>query len=235
MISPHTALRARCLPSVVALAIFALLGPIAGLASGATASNDSDPAHAVDLFDAMAAGDIEVKLIVKNMQEAKIVARNMTKKPLTIKVPEAFAAVPVLAQQQGGGGFGGGGQGGQGGQGGGGFFNVPPEKVAKHDVGFICLEHGKPDPRSTMQYELKPIESQTTNPKVIELLKQIARGRYGQQAGQAAAWHLENGLSWQTLASKQRRHAHGVSEPYFAPQVVRQAMKIVEDITRIVD
>jgi len=80
----------------------------------------------VEMFEAIAAGDIEVDLIPKNAKEANVIFRNKTDKPLAIKLPEAFAGVPALAQFGGGfggnqGGFGGnqggfgGGQGGFGG------------------------------------------------------------------------------------------------------------------------
>nr|MBC8356805.1 hypothetical protein [Planctomycetota bacterium] len=78
----------------------------------------------VGLFEAMDKGDIEVRFIPKDATEANVLIENKTDKPLTIKFPEVFAGVPVLAQfGGGGGGFGGGGGGGFGGggqQGGGG-------------------------------------------------------------------------------------------------------------------
>lgn len=183
------------------------------------------PDDAVDLFAAMDAGDIDAKLIVKDIKQAKLVVRNMTDRPLTIKLPEAIAAVPVLAQAQGGGGGGGGG----------GFFSVPPEKVAKQDLGFICLEHGKPDPKSTTQYVVKPIEEITTNPMVVEIIKGMSKGLYGHDAAQAACWHLQNGLSWQELASKERRQLLRPTQPYFAAAEMRQAVNIVAHVTKIVE
>jgi hypothetical protein len=77
---------------------------------------------AVEWFAAEEAGQIEVKFIPKDATEATILLKNLTKKPLTIKLPEAFAAVPILAQGMMGGmgGMGGGGMGGMGGGMGGG-------------------------------------------------------------------------------------------------------------------
>ena len=46
----------------------------------------------------MLAGDIDVKLIPKDATEATLVFKNKTKKPLAIRLPEAAAGVPVLAQ-----------------------------------------------------------------------------------------------------------------------------------------
>ncbi len=72
---------------------------------------------AAEWFAAEEAGQIEVKFIPKDATEATIVVKNLTDKPLTIKLPEAFAAVPVQAQMggMGMGGMGGGGMGGMGG------------------------------------------------------------------------------------------------------------------------
>lgn len=170
----------------------------------------------VDLHEAIETGTIDVKLIVKNGQQARIIAKNNTDQPLTIQVPEAFAAVPVLAQtSQGGGGTGSG------------LFNVPPEKVAKHDVGFVCLEHGKPDPRSTMQYELKPISAITTDPAVVEILRLHGRRQIPHAVAQAAVWHLANGLSWQQLATKERKNLSVPNTPYFSRSALQWAGQLV--------
>jgi len=219
------------IPTAIIAAFAAMIGiPTAGLSVGHAATPKVVPDAAVDMFAAMEAGDVDVKLIVKDIQNARIIAKNNTDKPITLKVPEAFAAIPVLAQGQGG-GIGGGGQGG----GGGGFFNVPPEKVVKHDLPFVCLEHGTPDPRSTMPYEPKPIEAITTNPQVIELVKQLGYGTYGHKAAQAAAWHLQDGMSWQQLAGKQIRRANGARHPYFTAVEMRQAVNIVTDVARRIE
>ncbi|MCO6454085.1 MAG: hypothetical protein J5I93_02115, partial [Pirellulaceae bacterium] len=85
-------------------------------------------ARHVGLFEAIEAGDIDVKLIPQSSKGGNVVIENKTKQPLTIQLPEAFAGVPVLAQiggiggGLGGGGLGGGGLGGGGGQGLGGGF-----------------------------------------------------------------------------------------------------------------
>lgn len=84
-----------------------------------------------DVLEAEAGGLVAVQFIPNDSRSAQIVVVNRTKRPLTLKLPEAFVGVPVLAQQQpfgvGGGGGGGGGQavggggmgGGMGGMGGG--------------------------------------------------------------------------------------------------------------------
>jgi hypothetical protein len=94
--------------------------PLAALAAS-PAKTEKEPAKVVELFDGIKAGDIEVKVIPKDAKEGSVLITNKTGKPLTIKVPEALAGVPVLAQGLGLGGAGGGLNGGnQGGYGGGG-------------------------------------------------------------------------------------------------------------------
>ena len=214
-------------------------------------------AETVELFAAIKAGDIAVKLIPKDVKEANLLIENKANRPLTIKLPEAFAGVPVLAQigggfgggglgggggggggQQGiGGGFGGGGGGfgggGQGGGGQGGFFNVAPDRVGKIKVATVCLEHGKRDPNPRVPYEIRPIESFTKDQKVIEVVKMLGRGEVPRNTAQATVWHLANGLSWPELAHKDRvRLRNGYVEKYFAPQEIALAMRVAAEAAR---
>lgn len=124
------------------------------------------------------------------------------------------------------GGFGGGGFGGMGG----GFWNVAPEKVSKITVTTVCLEHGKNDPSPRMKYVIQPIDRLTRDPRVVELCAMVGRGEVPQNAAQAAAWHLANGLSWQELAAKDRfrsHFAHVMPVKYFTPQELQLALQIV--------
>ncbi|MBN2292752.1 MAG: hypothetical protein JXM70_10025, partial [Pirellulales bacterium] len=67
----------------------------------------------VEMFKAIESGQLEVKLIPKNSMQSRVRIFNKTDQPLNVKLPKAFAGVPVLAQggfgPGGGGGFGGGG------------------------------------------------------------------------------------------------------------------------------
>ena len=202
----------------------------------------------VDVFEAMEAGELEVKFIPKDEKEAVLLVENKTDKPLNVKMPEAFAGVPVLAQiggGLGGGGLGGGGLGGGQGVGGGlgggglggglgggglggggGVFNVAPDKIGKLKVKSVCLEHGKPDPTPKMTYTIKPITALTDKPEVIEVCKMLVRGEIDQASAQAAAWHLQDGLSWQQLAAKEKvRLSNGYVEMYFNRNHIALAMK----------
>jgi hypothetical protein len=211
-------------------------------------------AETVEMFEAMESKDIEVSFIPKDSSEAKVTIKNKTKKPLNVKLPDAFAGVPVLAQfgaagggrgaagaggQQGGqnqgmgGGMGGMGGGGMGmGMGGGGMgmgmMNIPAERVAQFKVVTVCLEHGKKEPRHGIPYEIKPLESLTTKPEIRELLTALGKGQVNQRVSQAAAWNLANGLTWEQLADKRIESLDGSSELWFHPLEIQTAMQIAQ-------
>jgi hypothetical protein len=204
----------------------------------------------VEMFKAIADGQIVVKIIPKDSTQCNMIVENKTNQPLSVKLPDAFAGVPVLAQNglggagaapgghsghsgsgnSGGGNqsFGGGSGMGGGGMGmGGGMFNVPPEKVRQVKLPIVCLEHGKKDPKPTIPYEIRPIDSFTQKAGVKELMQMLGSGKISQRAAQAAAWHLQNGLSWEELANKVGiQHINGSREPYFNPQEIQFGMKL---------
>ena len=53
----------------------------------------------VEFFDAMAKGQIEATIVPRSSLDARITVKNKAGVPLTVKLPETFAGVPVLAQQ----------------------------------------------------------------------------------------------------------------------------------------
>lgn len=67
----------------------------------------------IDVLDAEAQGLVGVKYVPNGARSAQILVQNKSDKPLTLRMPAAFAGVPVLAQALGG-GLGGGGLGGAG-------------------------------------------------------------------------------------------------------------------------
>ncbi|MEX0936480.1 MAG: hypothetical protein WDZ59_01375 [Pirellulales bacterium] len=215
----------------------------------------SDPdLQKVELFQAMEDGQIEVKFVAKNERQANVLITNKTKQPLSVQLPQAFAGVPthILAQVGGVGGLGGdiggndrgddngsqamgggmgmmGGMGGMGGGGmgmGGGMFNVAPDRTGKIEVACVCLEHGKPNPRITIDYTIVPAEKFVKRPEVIELLKAFGTGKLNHAAAQAAVWHLNNDRSWQQLALERNRRIVGPDTPFFTPQQLRGGMML---------
>jgi hypothetical protein len=216
----------------------------------------------VELFQAMKDGVVDVRFIAKSDRASRLIIENKTGNQLELELPEAFAGVPALAQfggggrggggfgggggRTGGGGFGGGGQqsvgggfggggggGFGGGGGGGGFFSIPPEKTAKINAPVVCLEHGKQNPTSSNPYTIVPADEFIEKPAVVELLKAFGRGELQHGATQAAAWHLNNDMSWQELAAKRQGTRRSISRPpYFSREEMQAAVSYAAEATR---
>jgi hypothetical protein len=111
-------------------------------------------------------------------------------------------------------------------------FSVAPENVAQLKLRSVCLDYGKPTPRPKMHYELKPIESVSDKAEVQELCRMLGQGQVSQQAAQAAAWHLANGMTWEQLAGLRRVFALArISEPYFTQAQLAEGKKAAEAVT----
>jgi hypothetical protein len=241
-----------------ALAFVASAHPAQAADAKPAAANAEAADAPVDLFTAIDDHQIEVKFLAKNDHDARILIKNNTKQPISVKLPTAFAGVPALAQFGGGGGGRGGGGGGRstsggggnqqqsvgggggggiggGGGGGGGQFSVPPEDIAKIDVEVVCLEHGKRTPTAAAAYNIVPAdEFLADRPAVVELLAAFGRGELKHGAVQAAAWHLNNDMSWDELAAKlsgTRRSTNRV--PYFTADEIRTGMAYADEANRL--
>jgi len=241
--------------STCSLALLALAGPAALAKSKATAQ--AAPAREVEMFAGMESGELDVKIIARNDREARLIIENKTKQPLSIQLPEAFAAVPVAAQfggggggmggggggggfgggggggQSTGGGMGGGGMGGGGMGGGGGMFSIPAEDTAKIELKTVCLDHGLRNPSSSKPYKIVPADSHVKNPAVVELLKAYGRGELEDGAAQAAAWNLNSEMSWDALASKLTGTERNFNRSaYFSPAQLRAGMMYAQEAQR---
>lgn len=109
------------------------------------------------------------------------------------------------------------------------MFNVAPEKVTKIKIVAVCLDHGKKDPNPKVPYQLVRIESYAKSPQVSELIKMLIRGEIDQHSAQAAAWHLQNSLTWEALFQKVgAKHINGSTEPYFTPDQLDRALAATE-------
>jgi hypothetical protein len=223
----------RFVLSAVSLSILAL--PAVALAE----REKEVPAINAELFAAMDAGQIDVKIIPQDATKANILIRNLTDQPIHLRLPKAFASVPVLAQGMmggmGGGGMGGmGGGGGMGGMGGGGFMRVAPEKMRKIAVTTVCLEHGKRDPNPKMAYKIVPIEQFTKKADVRVLCEALGYGQVTQNTAQAAAWNMMDGLTWDQLASKNRIESKYLGNiRWFSQFELRTAMAVVNEAGRL--
>lgn len=218
-----------------------------------------DPqAEQVDLFDAVQAGQVTVRLIPKSAAGGNVLIENKTDKPLSVKVPDVVAGVSIHSQignqglgnpglgnggggnqgapQQLGGGIGQGPGNGNGpagaiGQGiGQGFFSIPADKVVSLPFNSVCLEHGKPEPTANSRYTLVPITHVSRDPVLYQLLTVVAAGKTDPKSTQAAAWHLANKLSFQTLSEKVTTHLGALTQtPDFTREQILEAEKLVAD------
>ena len=228
----------------------------AAIAASPATKKDAEPAKTVDLFAGIDAGDLEAVLIQKDSTEGTLMLKNKSGQPLTIKVPGALAGVPILAQRGGRGGAGGGmggmgggmggggmqgmgggmmgggmggGMGGMGGGMGGGMFNVAPDKVQKVKVASVCLDHGLDEPNVKVPYKPVPLDSYAKDPAIEQLVKMMCAGMIDQHSAQAAAWNIQNGLSWEFLANKVGvKHIDGRKEPYFTAAHLERAFVAVK-------
>lgn len=202
-------------------------------------------AAAVELFAGIEAGQITARYIPQDALQANLLVTNKTDRPLTVRLPTAFAGVPVQAQFFIGGAQGRGQQ--QGGFNGfnnlngantnqstgtgtqpNGFMNIPPEKTLKLALDTVCLEHGKAAPNPRLAYEVRPLADQTTAAGVRELLPKLADGKTSQMAIQAAAWHLANGMTWKQLAAKKVDRLGKPDSPYFTKKQLDKAKLLAE-------
>ena len=60
----------------------------------------------------------------------------------------------------------------------------------------------------------------------------LGTGKVNQRAAQAAAWHLNNGMSWEQLAAKRVRHLNGESRPYFTAAEIEAGMQVANGAVR---
>jgi hypothetical protein len=204
----------------------------------------------VELFAAIDQGMVAVRFIPRSAREASLLVTNKSPRPVSVRLPASFVGVPVLAQFQNGNqnnpfadlfqgppqqsrssrsasqGLGSGSD--QV------LFNIAPEKVARVKVDCVCLDHGHPDPSPKIPYQLQKCETYVKGPEVAELLKSLADKRVSREAVQAAAWHLNSGLSWQELTKLRsgERRLVGVDPAMFTRGQLESAHRLVETASK---
>ena len=225
------------------------------VASAAERSSNAPPEITVDLFDAIKQGQLEVQVIPREARGCRLMMTNKTDKPLSVRLPAAFAATPVLAQFNNNNWNANNGnnannapqplgvttngqrnnvrpgpmnirQQGNGNRGPfGPLFNIPPEKMIKAKFPALCLEHGLSTPRAAMPYEIKPLEDVTTTQGVSEVLAALGDGEVQQDVAQLAAWHLNNGIGWQQLAAEKETFTQ---QPRYSASHLKAAKKLAD-------
>ena len=110
---------------------------------------------------------------------------------------------------------------------------MPAGKAGKIAVKTVCLEEGKADPKHYVKYVVQPLEKLTTNPEVFEMCRMLANDEVAQPVAQAAAWNVENNVSWNELLTKNRvERMDGSFERYFHPDQLRFAQQVVTAATQ---
>lgn len=108
------------------------------------------------------------------------------------------------------------------------IFAIPPESTREFRVATVCVEHGKPNPRSMVKYELARPAEVGVGPELADALVSYGRGESDQEAMQAAAWHLANGKTWDELRKMSRMAAVNAQSPVFTSQELAAARRLVE-------
>ncbi len=217
-----------------------------GLAGSCVRSTE----EVLDIFAALESEQIEAQIIVRDPFHARLLLKNPTSEPVLVQLPDVLAARPILAQQ--GLNFFGGQQantnrasspapqavGGSpmtttfgqqvGGRPGNGMFSIAPEQVRTVDIACLCLEQGKPNPRSNVKYELVPLAEVNGDPRLAEVLRSHARGEADREIAQAAAWHIAGKLSWERLAGLSQMVAINADAPIFNSLQLRRAKELVD-------
>ena len=220
-------------------------------------ATDFDDAEEVELFSAIDAGKVDVKVIAKNAQESKLIVTNKTKDHLAVNLPSSFALVPVLAQPSfgsGGSGMGGMGSGSSstrstgssGSQSSGGGFgrsqsggsrmlNLLPDQKLQDMVKTVCLEHGKKNPSPRVAYSIRPIDEVTDNKAVHLLCEKVGCDEVDQKSAQAAVWYLNNKLSWEELAAEHHVNATRQTVFFFTGEEIQEGMRLAGKTIRIIE
>jgi len=114
-------------------------------------------------------------------------------------------------------------------------YNIPAEKIVSQTLHTVCLDHGKADPNPKVRYEIRPIADVTKKTEVQVLCQMLGDGYVDQSVAQAAAWNLNNDMSWGELNAKTRRVMGEPERPYFEPGLLEAAQKITEEAAKLAE
>lgn len=200
----------------------------------------------LDLLDAVARGKVEATLSLDNSRGGKLWLRNTGETEVTVRLPEAFAAVPKPPRgyadppQTMGGGFppadestGDDDRRRFGEPPAGRVVTLPPNGSHEMPAATVCLDPQRPPPSPGVEYEICPITEVTNNPAVVELCRMLSERHTNQRAAQAAAWHLHNGIAWQLMAVWRSPRPGATFQPqFFTGTQLRLGRKLAERAVR---
>ena len=75
--------------------VFAFAIPAIAWAATPSVARNEPPAKTVEMFAGMEAGEVEVVMIQQDSTKGTVMIKNKTDKPLTVKMPEAFAGTDL--------------------------------------------------------------------------------------------------------------------------------------------
>jgi len=232
--------------------VVALVLPAVVLAADSPASKPAASAQTIELFAGMKDGRLDVTIIPNNSEVAHLRVRNLTKAPVNVQLPKAFAAAPVLAQFNGGLNGGNNNQMGQGqgtpgflngaqtpqvigtgnpnknnpqgpNQGPFGVMNIPAGRVGDMRLTCVCLQYGHPDPGPNIPYEVVKLETVSKSQELRAVLEEMAAGTLERPVAQLAAWHYANDLSLKQLAGTG-----------YAPTRIKETAGVIERLDKAV-
>ena len=91
----------RSFRSLLGLLALAMVGPWMGsviLAAAERSEKARPQGEQIDLFAAVQQGQVDVQFIPQDENRGRLLVTNKTDKPLSVKLPDSFVGVPVLAQ-----------------------------------------------------------------------------------------------------------------------------------------
>ncbi len=217
------------------------------LATSPLVAQEQGLASEVLVFDAVASGKAEVRVVPRDAHQVTLLVRNTTAGVLQIRIPGVLAAVPVLPepgsissrnpQQQTqalGIGYSDPAEARKSTNGArsvpavhrGGVFSVSPGKVVRKTVKSVCLQYGIPEPGPRNKYKLAPVSEVVSNDMVSQLLGYLTPAN--QRVVQLAAWHLNNKMSWEQLAQVRISPGNGRLNQQFQRRELEAAYQMVQ-------
>ncbi len=216
-----------------------------------------DPtASVVDLLSPDAQEKLRVRVVPQDEFQSRIVIENLTDEPITVRLPQAVAAVHTIPkpdvdpsprirtanppeaeeeQTQGNAQAVVGTFGPMNGQANGfphqsakaSAFTIPAKGKVMIALHSVCAEHGKRSPIARMTYQLKALDKQVENETLREIIQAYDPAKTDSLAFQAVVWHLADGMSWEDLARKTINTAGGL-HPYFTRDQLIEAQRLLE-------
>ncbi len=202
------------------LGLMTLAALAMGIAPTARAGEPSVPTDTVPILEARAAGDLAVTVRGAGEDRVKFTLQNKTSRRLNVVIPPGLVAASTAAQ-----GFQSMGLGVPSNTPGAfgaftnrgteaGFRSVPtiaPEaqgvsvsagQTLEFHVPSVCLNYGITTPTSKHVFDLKDVDSYSTDARIRKALKSLAGLGTSQMTAQAVMWQVCNGLSFEEMAKQ---------------------------------